>query len=133
MRTRSPSCNAQSVLSCVIVDDSTSFLEAASGLLERQGIAVTGVASTVDEAVRQTETLRPDVVLVDVMLGNESGLDLARRLAGENGGVGVILTSTHSEADLAELIADVPAFGFIPKSKLSAAEVERLVNASRGR
>jgi DNA-binding NarL/FixJ family response regulator len=120
------------MLSCVIVDDSASFLEAASGLLEREGVAVIGVASTVDEAVRQTERLRPDVVLVDVMLGNESGLDLARRLAGENGGVRVILTSTHAEADLAELITDTPAIGFLAKSKLSAAEVERLVSASRG-
>jgi DNA-binding NarL/FixJ family response regulator len=119
------------VLSCVIVDDNTSFLEAASALLQREGLTVAGVATSIDEAVRQTEALRPNVVLVDVMLGSESGLDLAQQLAGLNHGVEVILVSTHSEADLEELIADSPAIGFLPKTKLSAAEVERLVAASR--
>jgi len=120
------------VLSCVIVDDNGAFLEAASGLLQREGVVVAGVASTTAEALRLTEALRPDVVLVDVMLGSESGLDLARRLARGSSGARVILTSTHAEADLAELIADSPAIGFVPKSRLSAAEVERLVGASRG-
>jgi DNA-binding NarL/FixJ family response regulator len=120
------------VLTCVIVDDSASFLEAASGLLQGEGIRVAGVASTSEEALQQTAALRPDVVLVDVMLGSESGLDLARRIVHADGGVKVILTSTHGESDLAELIADSPAIGFVPKSRLSAAEVERLVSGSRG-
>lgn len=120
------------MLTCVIVDDSPSFLEAASSLFQREGLAVAGVASTIEEALRQTERLQPDVVLVDVMLGSESGLDLARRLDSENHGVKVILTSTHAEADLAELIADSPAIGFVPKPRLSATEVARLVSASRG-
>jgi DNA-binding NarL/FixJ family response regulator len=119
------------VLTCVIVDDNTSFLEAASALLRREGLEVAGVASSIDEAVRQTETLSPDVVLVDVMLGGENGLELAQQLAERNHGVKVIFVSTHSEADLAELIADTPAIGFLSKTRLSAAEVERLVAAAR--
>ena len=65
---------------CLIVDDNKSFLEAARVLLEREGLTVAGVASTGAEALRQAETLRPDVVLVDISLGDESGFDLARRL-----------------------------------------------------
>ena len=91
-----------------------------------------GVATTIEEALRQTDILRPDVVLVDVMLGSESGLTLARELGERHHGVKVILVSTHAEADLAELIADSPAIGFVPKTRLSAAQVERLVTASRG-
>jgi DNA-binding NarL/FixJ family response regulator len=120
------------VLSCVIVDDNAAFLEAASDLLQREGIVVAGVASTIEEALRETERLRPDVVLVDVMLGTESGIELARRLADADHGIDVILVSTRAEADLAELIADSPAIGFVPKETLSRAEVERLVTASRG-
>jgi DNA-binding NarL/FixJ family response regulator len=119
------------VLTCVIVDDSPSFLSAASALLERQGIAVAGVASTSAEAMRKVAELRPEVAVVDVMLGDESGLELARQLAGTNGGVKVVLTSTHAEEDLAEFIADSPAIGFVPKSRLSGAEIVRLVSASR--
>jgi DNA-binding NarL/FixJ family response regulator len=37
---------------CLIVDDSRRFLDAARGLLERQGLSVVGEASTGDEALR---------------------------------------------------------------------------------
>ena len=53
-------------ISCLIVDDNEYFLHAAQVLLEREGLVVMGVTSTSDEAVRQVETLHPDVVLVDI-------------------------------------------------------------------
>ena len=121
------------MLTCVIVDDSPSFLEAASALLEREGLTIAGVASTSAEALRQVDAQRPDVVVVDVMLGRESGFDLARRLAEGDGAEKVILTSTHAENDLVELIAAAPVIGFLPKSSLSAAGILRLVSDSRGR
>src|SRR6266480_390277 len=95
----------------LIVDDNRLFLEAARVLLEQGGLRVAGVAATSAEALRLAEELRPDVVLVDITLGAESGFDLARRLTGQhraNGSV-VILISTHVEADFADLIAESPA------------------------
>ncbi len=65
------------VLRCVIVDDSARFLEAARALLEREGVDVVGVASTIAEALRLVDEVRPDVTLVDIDLGAESGFDLA--------------------------------------------------------
>jgi CheY-like chemotaxis protein len=56
-------------LRCLIVDDSPRFLAAARGLLERQGIAVVGVASSGAEALRRVAELRPDVTLLDIDLG----------------------------------------------------------------
>ena len=116
-------------LRCVIVDDSPSVLHAASELLDGQGVAVVGVAATVQEALRRVEELKPDVVLVDIDLGPESGFDLARRLVGALDGTASrsILISTHDEADFAALIAASPAVGFLPKSDLSAAAIQRLL------
>jgi CheY-like chemotaxis protein len=109
------------VTRCFIVDDNRDFLDAAGTLLEQEGVAVVGVASTSADALRETEALRPDVVLVDVLLGDESGLELARRLVADPArGATVILISTHSEADLAELVALSPAAGFLSKADLSA-------------
>jgi DNA-binding NarL/FixJ family response regulator len=107
---------------CLIVDDSGRFLEAARMLLEREGIRVVGVASTSDEALERAESLRPDVTLVDIDLGAESGFRLARRLEGLADVVRprVILISTHAEEDFADLIAASPVCGFLPKSSLSA-------------
>jgi CheY-like chemotaxis protein len=115
---------------CLIVDDNQPFLEAARVLLEREGLTVAGVATTGSEAVRQAETLRPDVVLVDISLGEESGLDLARRLVEDGRGpeATVVLISTRAEEDVADLIAESPAVGFVSKAELSATAILRLVD-----
>ena len=106
---------------CLIVDDNRAFLDAARTLLEREGLTIAGVASTSAEALREAKALRPDVVLVDVWLGEESGFELARRLvADDDRGVVVILISTRSEAELADLVALSPAAGFLSKEELSA-------------
>jgi DNA-binding NarL/FixJ family response regulator len=111
-------------LSCLIVDDNALFLEGASDLLGREGIDVVGVASNSAEAVRLVSELRPDVTLVDIDLGEEDGLELARQLEETAGAqTKVILISTHSEDDVAHLISAIPAVGFIPKTRLSAQEI----------
>ena len=121
---------------CLIVDDNKTFLEAVRALLEREGLDVTAVASTYAEALDLFETLRPDVVLVDIFLGEESGLELARHLAEDGHTQGdsatVILISTHAEADLADLIAASPAAGFLPKAELSAKAIGRIVAGRPG-
>jgi two-component system nitrate/nitrite response regulator NarL len=113
-------------LSLLIVDDSVEFLEAARSLLERQGVAVVGVAATSSDALEQFGELRPEVVLVDIDLGEDSGFDVAQRIANA-AGASVILISTRAEDDWAELIADSPAVGFISKSELSVRAIERLL------
>jgi CheY-like chemotaxis protein len=114
-------------LRCLLVDDSEVFLETASLLLEREGLTVEGVASSIAEALRQARALRPDLVLVDIGLGSESGFTLARLLAREDQGADVILISTGAEADYAELVAESPATGFLAKSELSARGIGRIL------
>jgi CheY-like chemotaxis protein len=115
----------------LIVDDNRDFLETASTLLEREGLTIAGVATTGADALRKVETLRPDVVLVDVSLGDESGIELARRLvAGPAHEATVILISTRSEADLADVIAVSSAAGFLSKSELSAAAIRGFLDGS---
>jgi DNA-binding NarL/FixJ family response regulator len=118
----------------VVVDDNRSFAGIASVLLERQGRRVIGVACTSAEAVELVAELRPDIVLVDLMLGDESGLDLAQVLAGDDSRDApvVILISAYPPADIAELIAASPAAGFLPKSELSSDAIRKIV-ASSGR
>ena len=116
-------------LRCVIVDDNPAVLRAASELLNGQGIAVVGVAATSDEAVSLMEELEPDVMLVDIVLGSESGFELVRRLVQrfDTAGSRTILISTHDGADFEKLIESSPAIGFLPKSDLSATAIRRLL------
>lgn len=117
---------------CLLVDDSQAFLQAASVLLEREGLAVVGVASSIAGALRQARALRPDLILVDIGLGDESGFDLARLLAqdtegGQGAGADVILISTAAQTDYQDLINDSPAAGFLAKSDLSAQAISHIL------
>jgi DNA-binding NarL/FixJ family response regulator len=117
-------------LRCLIVDDNAGFLRSARHLLEGEGIAVMAVASNGADALRQAEALRPDVVLVDIDLGGESGFDVVGRLHCRLGRPrsDVILISTHAEEDFADLIAASAAAGFISKGHLSARSIHRLLD-----
>jgi DNA-binding NarL/FixJ family response regulator len=113
---------------CLIVDDSPAFLRAARSLLEQQGMSVVAVASNSAEALQRAEELEPDVTLVDIDLGGESGFELAARLW-EHGlpASRIVLISSRSEEDYGELIGASPACGFLAKTTLSAAAVHRLI------
>jgi DNA-binding NarL/FixJ family response regulator len=121
------------MLRCLIVDDNQRFLAAARGLLERDGVTVVGVASTGDEAIQAIQDLRPEVTLLDIGLGAESGFEVARRLHehANHATSPVILVSDYSEQDYADLIAATPVLGFLSKSALSASAVRDLLE-SRG-
>lgn len=116
-------------LRCLIVDDNASFLEASRGLLEQQGVVVLGVATTASEALRRAEELEPEVILVDIDLGDDSGFDLARELAQSARDVPskLILISGYPEEDFADLVAESPAVGFVAKSDLSRRVLEELL------
>lgn len=120
-------------LRSLLVDDNARFLGAARDLLEREGIEVVGVASTVDDATRLALALRPDVCLVDIDLGEESGFDLARRLADRGDElVRVVLISAYPERDFADMIVDSPAIGFLPKPEISAARIRAMLEGDAG-
>jgi CheY-like chemotaxis protein len=116
---------------CLIVDDSADFVDAARGLLERQGLTVVGVAATSAEALRRFEELRPDVTLVDLDLGGESGFELAEQLhQAAHTPPPVILISTHAAQDFAEMIETSPAVGFVSKSALTGCAIRELLRQS---
>nr|WP_296065080.1 response regulator [uncultured Actinoplanes sp.] len=116
-------------LRCLLVDDSPQFLAAAQALLEREGLLVVGTASHVADAVERALELHPDVALVDIDLGGESGFEVADRLTRSPHPIPVIMISTHGGDDYADLIAASPAVGFLPKVTLSAGAVCDLVPA----
>lgn len=117
---------------CLIVDDNASFLAAARHVLESEEITVVAVASTSADALRCFHGLRPDVTLVDIDLGGQSGFELAERLhhAGLPTPSPVILISAHAEQDFADMIATNPAAGFLAKSALSPAAIRELLRGS---
>lgn len=114
------------MVSCVIVDDSPRFRAAAKSVLRAQGILVAGEAANGAEAVALTGALHPDVVLLDVDLGGESGFDVARMITGSL----IILVSARSYEEYGPLVDTAPVLGFLHKSALSGDAVRTLIGHS---
>jgi DNA-binding response OmpR family regulator len=110
----------------LIVDDSSRFLRSARAALEAEGVRVE-TATDLDSGMARAGVLRPDVILVDVQLGSESGLDLVRRLRDEGHEVPVILISTHDLRDVEGLLPEGSVAAYLPKQGLSMAAVRRLI------
>ena len=70
---------------------------------------------------------RPEVVLLDVRLPDESGLSVAEGLAREHDLPAVVLTSTQDPADFGARLALCGARGFVPKSEFSGAALAALL------
>jgi DNA-binding NarL/FixJ family response regulator len=114
-------------LRCLIVDDNEPFLDSARRLLESDDLHIVGVATTAAQAVQLAEERGPEIALVDVELREEDGFEVARQLVTAQPELRVIMISTHSEDDLATLVAQSPALGFLAKSRLTPAAVRALV------
>src|SRR3954465_7825780 len=135
LRGRSCDCAGLMHLRCLIVDDNARFREEMRGLLAEQGLDVVGGAGSAADAHRQIAELRPDVALIHIDLGGESGLELPRQLRKEprdGAKPHVILISTHDEAEYRDLIQASSAIGFLAKSDLSAAGIRRMLAPIEG-
>lgn len=119
---------------CLIIDDNDDFLRAARDVLERDGISVIGVASTGAQAYRACCELKPDVALIDIDLGEETGFDVASQLAGraDAGQPRLILISAYAPDDFEEMIAASPAVSFLPKAGLSGTAIRGILARAGG-
>ena len=103
----------------LIVDDHPAFRRFARRLLEEAGFAVVGEAVNAAGALTASRELRPEAVLLDVLLPDGSGLDVAARLADSDDPPAVVLTSSRSADDLGVALDDARACGFLPKAAFS--------------
>jgi DNA-binding NarL/FixJ family response regulator len=112
----------------LIVDDHPSFRSTARALLECDGFAVVGEASTGAEGLELAGDLDPELVLLDVQLPDTTGFEVAAELCQANGAApAVVLVSSRDAGDYGDLIARSGARGFIAKGELSGDAVRALL------
>ena len=112
----------------LIVDDHPSFRRFARKLLESAGYVVVGDAEDGASGIAAIRALRPDIVLLDVLLPDMTGFDVAKELAAQPETPLVVLTSSRSAADLGSLVRTEHAKGFISKRDLTVAALASLVS-----
>jgi DNA-binding NarL/FixJ family response regulator len=111
----------------LIVDDHPGFRLTARAVLEYDGYEVVGEAPDAASGMQECRRLRPAIVLLDVGLPDESGLDLAARLTADADAPAVVLVSSRDRADLGPLVERSGARGFIGKAELSADALDRIL------
>jgi len=104
----------------LLVDDSDAFLCAVAAWLEREPrIEVVGRARSARKAIEQIESLRPDLVLMDVSLSEMSGFDVTTRIKSSRNAPRVILMSFHASEAARREAWSAGADGLIVKSEIT--------------
>lgn len=111
----------------LIVDDHDQFRSFARAMLEADGFAVVGEAVDGASAVDAVRQLRPQVVLLDVVLPDRDGFEVCAELLANADPPIVVLTSSRDESSYRRRLHASAARGFIPKSELSGTRLTGLV------
>jgi len=127
---------SEATLRVLIVDDHAVVRKGLQSVLaEEEGLEVVGEASNADESVDKARALRPDVVLMDIRMGegdDASGIDACRRIRSELAETQVVMFTSYGEREsvLSSIVAG--ATGFLTKNVSHTRLVEAIRAAGRG-
>jgi DNA-binding NarL/FixJ family response regulator len=113
----------------VVVDDHPVFRMGMTALLSSiAGLSVVGEAATADDAVNVVRSSRPDVVVMDLQLGEGSGIDATRRILAERPDVGVLAVTMMDDDDSVFAAMRAGARGYLLKGA-APDDIERAIHA----
>ena len=115
-----------SAIRILVVDDHALVRLGLMTLLDDQpGMQVVGEAGTAAEAVRQVDALRPDVVLMDIRMPGEGGIEATRQICARYPQVRVIILTSFTDDELVLRAIQAGAAGYV----LKQADNEELLRA----
>jgi DNA-binding NarL/FixJ family response regulator len=116
-----PAETAQSIVQVLLVEDHPMFRERLAAIISKRGdMKVCGEADNVHDAIELTESLRPNIAIVDITLRGSNGLDLLKDLKARGIEMPVLVLSMHDEAIYAERVLRAGARGYITKYEASS-------------
>jgi DNA-binding NarL/FixJ family response regulator len=112
----------------LVADDQAPFRDAARAVLgvDRE-FEIVGEVGSGEEAIDAARTLRPDVVVMDVVMEGIGGIEATRRIVASRPETIVVLVSSYRPEDVREVVADSGAAAFVSKDRFSASALRRLV------
>ena len=124
--------SAQHPVRVLLVDDHRAILAGLTHLIDGEypRLQVAGVASSGAEAMRLSRQSSPDVILLDLDLGDENGMDLIPELTRATAAKVIVLTSQR-DPGLRERARQLGAQGFVLKDEPAAAVLSAIKNATQ--
>lgn len=102
--------------SVMLIDDQPAIIAGLKALVEGTGIASVVAAETDSERALATALEhRPDLILLDVSLGSDSGVDIARKLIANWREARVLAVSAHASSVYVRSMIDAGASGYMLK------------------
>jgi len=109
----------------LIVDDLSSITEMIQSVLETHGHEIAGVARNGFEAIEKYKALRPDVVLMDIMMPEMDGMQSIRKILEYDQKAKIVIVTALGRPELMKEAVKAGAVGFVTKPF----EIRRLLRA----
>jgi len=111
----------------LVVDDQAPFRMAARLVIGRTpGFEVVGEATSGEESLALAADVHPDLVLMDINMGEMSGIEATGAIVAEQPRVVVFLCSTYASSDLPHGAMDTGAAAYLHKEELSPAVLSQM-------
>ncbi len=126
---------AVKAIELMIVDDHDLVRAGLRELISGQeDIVLVGEAENGREVLERSLELRPDVLLVDIKLGDMSGIEVVRRIKGDESGEGIacLMLTVYDDMDVAIESMRAGAIGYVLKDCSKDELLEAVRKASRG-
>jgi DNA-binding NarL/FixJ family response regulator len=102
----------------LLADDNPEILETLVDLLQPL-FTIAGALSSGAAVLREAETLNPDLIILDISLGDMTGFEVARRLKKAGRTAKIVFLTVHENIDFVRAAFDLDASGYVFKSRIS--------------
>jgi len=116
----------------MLVDDHPLMLMGISSMLSGKGIEIVGTAGNGKEALEKAGTLKPDVMLLDIVMPVMDGIELARRMRAEMPDVALLVLSSDTSLASLEVLLNIGIDGFLSKTSEAAVMLDAIRSVAAG-
>ncbi|MGA8878156.1 MAG: response regulator transcription factor [Candidatus Korobacteraceae bacterium] len=109
----------------LLADDNLEILETLVDMLQPAYLVVAALPDGAS-VLEQAPALNPDLIILDISLGDMAGFEVARRLKKAGVPAKVIFLTVHENIDFVRAAFDVGAVGYVYKSRISSDLIEAI-------
>lgn len=116
----------------MLVDDHPLMLFGIAAMLEGKGVEIVGTAGNGINALKKAEELKPDVMMLDIMMPGMDGIELARRMRAEMPDVALLVLSSDSSMASLETLLNIGIDGFLSKTSDASVMIDAIKSVAAG-